>query len=49
MSCNNNCDQGRRCDCIDFLTPAERRRFWITLAAFLAADVAVIAFVLWAL
>jgi len=49
MNSCDDCKQARRCDCYDFNSPSERRRFWITLAVFLAGDIAVIAFVLWAL
>jgi len=45
--CTHDCDQGRRCDCYEFLTPGESRRFWVTLGVFMAADIALIAFVLW--
>ena len=33
----------------DFMTPGESRRFWLTLAAFLLMDIALIAVVLWVL
>ena len=49
MNSCDDCKQARRCDCYDFHSPAENRRFWVTLAVFLAADVALIAFVLWVL
>jgi hypothetical protein len=45
--CTHDCDQSRRCDCIDFLTPAERRRFWTILAWGCVIDVALVVLILW--
>jgi hypothetical protein len=36
MSCNNNCDQGRTCDCWEPMTPLEHLRAAIMLVAICA-------------
>ena len=47
--CTQTCRQGDDCPARQYLSPGEAKRFWWTLAAFIAADIALIAVVLWML